>query len=149
MKKLIFALMVSTAVTASADEPVVDKSKIPAAASRDVDFVKDIQPLLEASCVKCHSGKRAKHKYWMDEKEKAFAGGKSEVAAIVPGKSLESTVVQFAADAVEDDDYKMPPLDKREKYKVWTKDQIGLVRAWIDQGAKWPDGLILKAPATE
>jgi hypothetical protein len=30
----------------------------------------------------------------------------------------------------------MPPTDKREKYPAWTKDQIGLVRAWIDQGAK-------------
>jgi hypothetical protein len=34
------------------------------------------------------------------------------------------------------DDMEMPPKDKREKYPALTKDQIGLLRAWIDQGAK-------------
>jgi len=52
----------------------------------------------------------------------------------VPGNSAKSRIIHFSADLVED--MEMPPLDKREKYPPLTKDQIGLLRAWIDQGAK-------------
>jgi hypothetical protein len=38
------------------------------------------------------------------------------------------------SDLVEE--YEMPPVDKRDKYPKLTKDEIGLIRAWIDQGAK-------------
>ena len=57
-----------------------------------------------------------------------------EQAAIIPGKSDKSPLVWNIADLIEESE--MPPLDKREKYPALTKDQIGLVRAWIDQGAK-------------
>jgi hypothetical protein len=30
----------------------------------------------------------------------------------------------------------MPPTDKRDKYPKMTAEQIGILRAWIDQGAK-------------
>ena len=60
-------------------------------------------------------------------------GGK-EGKGVVPGKSTESPVLLFAADAVVD--MEMPPTDKRDKFPALTKDQLALVRAWIDQGAK-------------
>ena len=43
-------------------------------------------------------------------------------------------MVAFVSELVED--MEMPPTDKRDKYPALTKEQIGLLRAWIDQGAK-------------
>ncbi len=126
----IFALGVATAFAA---EP--DISKLPApAAKKDVTYDKDIKPLVETSCLKCHTGEKPKAKYRMDTRETFIKGGDSGDPAVVPGKSVKSLVVLYSAGLVED--MEMPPADKRDKYPAWTKDQIGLVRAWIDQGAK-------------
>merc|ERR1711916_19760 len=123
----------------------VDVSKLPASADKEVDFVKDIKPLFEKSCFACHGSKpRAKSKYFMNTRDVTIKGGSSKEAAIVVGKSAESPLVHFIADLVEE--LEMPPVDKREKYPKFTKEQISLVRAWIDQGAKWPDGVKLAMP---
>ncbi len=138
------ALVLGMAVTVTADEYELDKSKIPAAAEKEVDFVKDIKPLIEKSCISCHSGRRPKSRYSMETREKTIAGGSSKKKAIVDKKSETSPLIHFISDATDDEDLWMPVVDKREKYPKFTKEQIGLVRAWIDQGAKWPEGLVLK-----
>ena len=43
------------------------------------------------------------------------------------------------------EEMEMPPLGRRDRHPKLTKDQIAMVRAWIDQGAKWPEGVKLKA----
>ena len=78
----------------------------------------------------------------MNNREKTIAGGSSDEKALIVGKSAKSPMIQMISDLIEE--LEMPPLDKREKYKVLTKTQIGLVRAWIDQGAKWPEGVELQ-----
>ena len=140
MKKLTLslgsALIISAlAVTAADKKPAAkpDLSKLPPAATATVDFDKDIKPLIEKSCAKCHGGDKPKSKYLVDTKANIIKGGK-EGAAVVPGKSAESPIVHYVADLVED--MEMPPTDKRDKYPALTKTQIGLLRAWIDQGAK-------------
>jgi len=118
---------------ASAAEP--DLTKLPAAAAKaGVTYDKDIKPLVEASCLKCHSGDRPKSKYSMESVENIIKGGSSKEAAVVAGKSDKSPLVWYIAELIEE--LEMPPLDKRDTYPALTKDQIGLVRAWIDQGAK-------------
>ena len=79
----------------------------------------------------------------MNNREKTIAGGSSDEKAIIVGKSDKSPFVHYISDLVEE--MEMPPVDKRDKYAKLTKEQIGLVRAWIDQGAKWPEGVELKA----
>ncbi len=112
-----------------------DISKLPPPASAlGVTFDKDIKPILEKSCVKCHGAEKPKGKYRLDSRAAAIKGGSSDEAAVVPGKSEKSPMVLFPADLVEE--MEMPPKDKRDKYPGLTKDQIALVRAWIDQGAK-------------
>jgi hypothetical protein len=118
---------------ATAADP--DISKLPPAAKKDgLTFDKDIKPLLENSCLKCHGAEKPKSKYRVDSREAFIKGGDSEEAAVVPGKSEKSPVVHYVADLVVD--YEMPPTDKRDKYPKMTPEQIGLLRAWIDQGAK-------------
>lgn len=121
------------AVSVTAADP--DVSKLPApAAKAGVTYDKDIKPLVEASCLKCHSGDRPKAKYSMESLENIIKGGSSKEAAVVAGKSDKSPLVWYIAGLVEE--LEMPPLDKRDTYPELTKDQIALVRAWIDQGAK-------------
>jgi hypothetical protein len=118
---------------ASAADP--DISKLPPAAKKDgLTFDKDIKPLLEKSCVKCHGAEKPKAKYRVDSREAFVKGGESDEAAVVPGKSEKSPVIHYVADLVVD--MEMPPTDKRDKYPKLTAEQIGLLRAWIDQGAK-------------
>jgi len=112
-----------------------DASKLPPAAGKaGLTYEKDIKPLVETSCLKCHSGKRPKSKYRMESLAEIIKGGSSDEAAIIPGKSDKSPLVHYVSDLVEE--MEMPPVDKREDYPKLTKEQIGLIRAWIDQGAK-------------
>ena len=116
-----------------AAEPDISKLP-PPAAKKDVTYAKDIQPIIEKSCLKCHSGEKPKSKYKVETREGLIKGGESGDAAIIPGKSDKSPLVHYIADLVVD--MEMPPTDKRDKYPALTKDQIALIRAWIDQGAK-------------
>jgi uncharacterized membrane protein len=117
----------------AADKPKVDMSKVPPAAKKQVDYAKDIKPLIERSCAKCHGAEKQKGKYRLDNREAAIKGGESGDAAIIPGKSDKSPLVHYISHAVED--MEMPPDPK--KNKPLTKEEIGLFRAWIDQGAKF------------
>jgi hypothetical protein len=40
----------------------------------------------------------------------------------------------------------MPPRALRERFPALSPDEIALLRAWIDQGAGWPAGVLLTAP---
>ena len=126
-------LAVLTSTIAADKKP--DMSKVPPASDKKgLTFATDIKPLLDKSCVKCHSGDKPKSKYRMDTLQSVIKGGESGDPAVVPGQSAKSPMVLFVSDAVEE--MEMPPIDKRDKYPALTKEQIGLLRAWIDQGAK-------------
>jgi len=120
---------ISAAVSLSAAD--VDVSKLPPAATKTgLTFDKDIKPIFEKSCVECHGEKKQKGKLRLDTLAntlKASENGKS----VIPGKSADSSLVKAVARLVEDD--AMPPEGKG---KPLTAEQIGLIRAWIDQGAK-------------
>lgn len=111
----------------------VDTTKLPPPAQRTVQFTKDIQPLLENACIKCHGPEKQKGKYRMDSREAAIKGGSSDEAAILPGNSAKSPLIHYVAGLVED--MEMPPLTKGNE--PLTPEQVGTLRAWIDQGAKW------------
>ena len=90
--------------------------------------------LIDKSCLNCHGPKkRPKGKFRIDTRELALKGG-SEGVAIIPGKSDKSPLTYYITYQVVD--YEMPPEGKKD-YPKLTKEQIGLVRAWIDQGAKY------------
>ena len=109
-------------------------TKLPSAAKKTVSYTKDIKPLFEKTCVNCHGPKkRPKGKFRIDTRELALKGG-SEGVAIIPGKSDKSPLTYYISYQVVD--YEMPPEGKKD-YPKLNKEQIGLVRAWIDQGAKY------------
>ncbi len=108
------------------------------AAIKRIDFVKDIQPILEFNCVACHREGHGKGGLRLDTKELAFKGGDSG-AGVVPGKTKDSLVYTSTTVSTNDDKL-MPPLAKNGPLP---KDEIDLLAAWIEQGAEWPAGLSL------
>lgn len=97
-----------------------------------VHFIEDIQPILRQHCYECHAGITEKAELNLAVRAKAMKGGKSG-AAIVPGASAASLLVQRVTDAEPDN--RMPPTEG----KPLSSNQIDLLRSWIDQGAAWPD----------
>ncbi|MBI3881450.1 MAG: DUF1549 domain-containing protein [Verrucomicrobia bacterium] len=111
--------------------------QLPPPAVKPVDFVRDIQPLLNAHCVSCHGPEKTKNSFRVDVREIFFKGGDVHGVAVVPGKSAESRLIHFVAGA--DAEIVMPAKGER-----LTATEVGLLRAWIDQGAKWPDSATVK-----
>jgi hypothetical protein len=98
-----------------------------------VDFAHDVAPLIKANCAKCHTNGTYKASFSLDTRESAI---KSK--AIVAGKSGESELVERLTSA--DPEFRMPPEGKR-----LTADEVGRVKAWIDQGLPWEPGFTFKA----
>ena len=113
----------------------VDVSKIPPASDRkDVTYEKDIKPIFEKSCIKCHGAEKPKGKLRLDSLEGALKGG-VDGKVVVPGASTKSILIHNIAHVGNEDEW-MPPPDNKNKIKPLTNEEIGLIRAWIDQGAK-------------
>lgn len=125
------AAMLSPAAAANAE--------LPPAADRPVDYTADILPIFDQHCIDCHGAVRPKGGFRMDDAAAMMKGG-VEGPAILPGDSAGSLLVLLLVGAHPDFD-RMPP-----KGDPLSNDEIALVRAWIDQGAKMPEG---DAPAAD
>src|SRR5688572_9399745 len=108
----------------------IDISKLPVPAAKPVSFAQDVQPIFAKHCYSCHGPDKQKGDFRLDVKEKALAGGDSG-PAIVVGQSADSPLIHLVAGLVED---KVMP----QKGERLTVEQVGVLRAWIDQGANWP-----------
>ena len=115
----------------------IDREELPPPAKHEINFRKEIWPLLKKHCVKCHGPDQQKSGYRIDNRELAFEGGEMG-KAIIPGDSAESPLVHFISGL--DEEIVMPPKDDPFNAKT-----VGLIRAWIDQGADWPDDIGEKA----
>ena len=124
---LFLVLLADAGVAAAGDAP--DR----------VDYVQDIKPILSRRCYSCHGALKQKNDLRLDTAALAIKGGSSG-AAIVPGKSDESLLIDAVtgADGVK----KMPP-----EGEPLTAEQITALRSWIDQGAKAPVEKIPEDPA--
>lgn len=106
-------------------------------AAEKVDFIRDIQPIFRQACVECHGPEKQKNGYRVDAKSVALTGGDYHAPNIIPGKSSESPLIRFVSG--QDEKIIMPPKGTR-----LTEQQIALLRAWVDQGAMWPDSASIK-----
>ena len=103
-------------------------------AADDVNFSRDILPLLSDNCFKCHGPDEAnrKAKLRFDKHDASLEELKKGRATIVPGKSSQSEL--YARLTAEDPDDRMPPPDTGKKL---SEKEVELIRKWIDGGAKW------------
>ncbi|HEV7221761.1 MAG TPA: PSD1 and planctomycete cytochrome C domain-containing protein [Pirellulales bacterium] len=99
-------------------------------AEAQIDFNRDIQPLLAQRCYRCHGPDKAEGGLKLNEHERALAELDSGEHAIVPGKPDASALV--ARVASEDEASRMPPEGKPLKPA-----EVALLRRWIDEGAVW------------
>lgn len=95
-------------------------------------YAKDIRPLMERSCVKCHGPEKRKGGLRLDKKRFAMKGGETG-AAIVPGDAAGSLLIKYITLPVDDEDI-MP-----SKGKLLAQSEIETLKKWIAQGAEWPD----------
>jgi mono/diheme cytochrome c family protein len=133
IKPTLFALAagISFALTSSATADPLP----PASTKTGVTYASDIKAIFDVSCVKCHSGDKPKARLRMDSLAGVLKGTK-EGKIVTAGDSAGSFIVKAIAHATTDHDSWMPPLDNKAGIKPLTPDEIGLIRAWIDQGAK-------------
>jgi hypothetical protein len=92
------------------------------ATQRQVDFVRDIQPIFQTHCAGCHGAQKALSQLRLDSKQSA-------ARVLKPGDSKASRLLQRVLGAGGE------PLKP---------EQIALLRRWIDEGAVWPDAASVK-----
>lgn len=127
-----FLLVLSFGVSNALGGPAPQATD-PVVAPDPVDFESEIQPLLAAHCLSCHGPSKRESNYRLDVKQRAMQGGDFGEPAILPGSSGESPLYAYISGA--DPDMTMPPQDSGHSL---TRQQIDLVKRWIDEGARWP-----------
>ncbi len=108
-----------------------------AGAADKVDFAKDVWPVLEQNCVKCHGAEKQKGKLRLDSLEAVLKGGKGG-PALVKSDSGKSEMVRRILLPKTDDDF-MPA-----EGEPLPKEAVAKIKAWIDSGAEWPANLVVK-----
>jgi uncharacterized membrane protein len=122
--RLVFAgLLAITSISAqeSGQKAAAKKTKTDA-----INYFRDIEPILNSSCVFCHQAAMAAGGLRLDAPESLLQGGASG-PAVVPGKAQRSLVYTRLTDTTAK---RMPPVG------VLTEEQLSLIRAWINLGAK-------------
>jgi cytochrome c553 len=130
---LSLAIVLSSVLYATAALTPEQRQKLPPSATQQIDFTRDIKPILETSCVKCHGQSKDKGGFRIDTRELLVRSGDNG-PAVLAGKSAESYLIELVSGL--DPDNVMPV-----KGSKLTATQVGLLRAWIDQGMKWDDAI--------
>jgi len=120
----------AVAVSAADTKPVATLP--PPSTNTNVTYATDIKPIFDANCLKCHTGdKKPKANLALDSLAGVLKGSK-DGKVVIPGDSAKSVLVLAVAHVGNPDGF----MPKGKDAKPLTADQVGLIRAWIDQGAK-------------
>ncbi len=99
--------------------------------SATADFKRDVMPILKAHCVDCHGPSLQMNGFRLDRRSDAMKGGTA--AMIGPGNSAASRMYLKLLNPQYGP--QMPPAG------ALPKQQIEIIRKWIDEGANWPDAV--------
>src|SRR5215831_6745461 len=108
--------------------PLAAQTKLPPPADIKVDFQKDVQPILAQKCHSCHGEDVQQSGLRLDKRQNAMRGG-DYGPVIKPGSGAESKLVRRLV--YGDGGLQMPPTG------ALPDEEIGILRAWIDQGAEF------------
>ena len=103
-----------------------------ACGEKEVSFKADIQPILAKSCLECHAAGGAgaeKSGLIMSSYEDLMKGTRFGVI-VKPGDALTSALIMLVEGRVD------PSIRMPHHKEPLSKDQIALLRAWVEQGAK-------------
>ncbi|MSR42814.1 MAG: hypothetical protein EXS29_01570 [Pedosphaera sp.] len=136
MKKpfLFVVALVALPILASAQEKKGLQPIAIAAIKRTatVDFEKEILPILRNNCLACHNRTSSKGELILETPQDIVKGGESG-RSVVPGRSADSLLLIHAAHQKRP---VMPPRDNKVSANNLTSNELGLIKLWIDQGAK-------------
>ena len=124
-----------------AEKIVAYQAQMKSAKTGGVDFYAKVYPILEASCLECHQGVKAKGKLHLDTLAGALKGGKSDGAALVPGDAAKSPLLKRIKS--QDPDEVMPP----KGHRLGASD-VATIEQWIKEGAVWPEYRTLSTQLT-
>ena len=124
-----------------ADDVKVNPNLLPPPAVARMDFAKDIRPMFERSCLRCHRSGRVQQGGSYRGLLRLDMGRDAAMefnGVIVPGKSAESTLIHHVAwlKHPTNGGFIKDPMPPTEKERL-SANEIGKLRAWIDQGAVW------------
>ena len=126
---LLLPLLVPVLAAGAATTPIEIAAPKPGVS---VDFQRDVYPILKANCIACHNKTTTKADLNMETPELMKKGGESG-PGIVPGKGADSIILQAGAHTW---DSIMPPKGNKVGAVNLTSQELGVLKAWIDQGAK-------------
>ena len=129
---LLAQLYVPTLAQSDAPKREAPEKVLPPPANQEIDFVTDVQPILKGHCYECHAGDTLEGGLNLAVKASAMKGG-DQGAIMRPGDSQASLLIQLVAGV--DEDRLMPPAGN----EPLSDEKIGVLRAWVDQGARWPE----------
>ena len=124
----VFSVSVCALATFAQDAPKQEAPK--------VDFIRDVQPIFKARCIGCHGPREQKNGFRLDRRKDAMLGG--TIPVIGPGNGAGSRLYNRLIGSQYG--IQMPPTG------ALPPDQISIIKAWIDQGAEWPDSASGEAP---
>jgi len=101
-------------------------------AEAEVDFSRDIRPLLADRCFHCHGPNAGSREADLRLDTKAGLFGGEEAEGVV--HASDSAASELYRRLTADEDERMPPVDSGKRL---TADEIELFRQWIDAGAPW------------
>ncbi len=100
-----------------------------------IDFAAEVRPIFENHCYACHGPEKQESNFRLDVRSLALGSADFGDPPIVPGHADESPLIEFVTAKAEP---AMPPEDSGKRLD---KQQIKILRQWINQGAQWPDEL--------
>jgi WD40 repeat protein len=134
---MVLALLSIASVSADEGTAGETRSKpIPVARlkhSSQVDFDREVLPILKSNCLACHNKTTAKAKLVLETPEDMIKGGDSG-PVVAPNKSGASLLLKAASHQLEDT--VMPPPGNKVQASDLAPEELGLIKLWIDQGAK-------------
>ena len=119
----IVAGAATTAVAAPKPLPVALVAR-----ATPVDFQNEILPIFRNNCLACHNRTKAKGDLILETPKDIIAG-----KAVTPGDALKSLLFKMASHM---EDPVMPPLDNKVSARSLEPQELGLLKLWIEQGAK-------------
>ena len=107
-----------------------------------VSFEDEILPILRENCLACHSSSEKQGNLVLESPQGLLKGGDTGAGA-VPGQGAESLVLRLTS---HQDDPVMPPEGNDVAANNLTPAELGLLKLWIDQGAKGSGGIDSLSP---
>ena len=101
---------------------------------KEILLATNVRSIFAHNCYKCHSGAKIEGELRLDEKEYVFAGGESG-PILEPGNPKNSELIRRISLSKNHKDV-MP-----SKGKLLRKEEIELLKLWVEKGAPWPDGV--------